>query len=79
MSNTPFRTRGYWLTKDDNSKKGYHFFCQKCNTELPYNYKGIIICLCDENKTEIIVPSCKKISAGSCHGCGTPCCKENKE
>jgi hypothetical protein len=75
MGNIPFRTKGYWLTINDNSKKGYHLFCQKCNTELPSNYKGVIRCKCDDN-TEIIIPSCKKISTGGCNGCGVHCCKE---
>jgi hypothetical protein len=78
MTNTPFRAKGYWSAVNDDSKTGYHFICQKCNTRLPSGYKGVIRCKCDDDIAEIVIPSCKKASVGSCHGCGTPCCKENE-
>lgn len=70
--------KGNWTAVNDNSKAGYHFHCIKCNEDKPFIRGAILTCSCDKDPTPASLPSCKKVSTGSCKACVSPCCKEQK-
>ena len=80
--------KGYWTVVNDNSKAGYHFHCERCKEDKSFIKGAILGCSCDNKEghlelpdgvAPIKLPSCKKVSTGSCNDCKTPCCKEVKK